>query len=259
MNVIKKIIYSDLIPLIGRTFKSHNKYVNVIYYHDIVAKDCDGETYMRTPYNLFKAQMEYIKSKGYETLRFDDLTNSKCREKNNRGILICFDDGWKSNYTMIFDLMKSLGLKYNIFLAAGKIGNDPEYLSWNDVNVMHKSGLVGFGAHTYTHANLADLSDKNLKHEINDANELIHHSLGIEVNDFCFPYGAHSPETLKYFVDNHPYDRIYTSDMDYSREKSGVIVFGRNGISCTESMSVFRNKLRGNYNVMSSLLRIFKR
>lgn len=258
MKGIKKVLYVDIIPLIGRIFHKRNKYVNVIYYHDIVKNNNEGETYMRTPYSLFKGQMEYIKAQGYETLRFDDLTNEICRKKSKKGILICFDDGWKSNYEMIFDLMKSLGLKCNIFLTAGKIGIDKDYLTWENVKTMHKSGLVGFGAHTYTHPNLSDLYNKDMKHEINDTNALIAQHLDVDVHDFCFPFGAHSKTTIDYFIENHPYDRIYTSNMDYSREANEVIIFGRNGINCAEPMSVFRNKLKGNYNVFSSLGRFLK-
>ncbi len=125
-------------PLIGRMMLQNNIYVNVIYYHDIVRDK--GYSFMRTNIGVFKHQMEWLAKNGYETLRFDDLNVDTLRFKKKR-VLIAFDDGWRSNYTEIFEYMKSLGLQYNIFLTMGEINNNPEYLTWDMVREMHDSGL----------------------------------------------------------------------------------------------------------------------
>lgn len=71
MIPVKKFAYEYVIPLVGKVFRSKNKFVNVIYYHDIVKEG--GSSFMKTNINVFRRQMEYIAAKGYETLRFDDL------------------------------------------------------------------------------------------------------------------------------------------------------------------------------------------
>ena len=53
-----------------------------------------------------------------------------------------------SNYTRVFSIMKELNLKFNIFLEVGAIGNKKNYLTWDFINEMVESGLVGLGAHT---------------------------------------------------------------------------------------------------------------
>lgn len=251
MNFVKQIIYSRLIPLIGKINNYRNKYINVIYYHDIVPSK--GQTYMRTPFDIFKRQMEFIFSKKIPTYTFEELDNEFCKRSNSKGVLITFDDGWVSNYTMIFDMMKSLGLKYNIFLAVGKIGNDPEYLTWDQVRKMKGSGIVGFGAHTYNHVNMSSCNGINMTHEIHDANRKIEEETGIIVKDFCFPYGAYSMGSIDAIIAENAYDRIYTSDLNYSYPQKGTIIFGRNGISCAESDNVFKNKLYGYFNIFSKL------
>ena len=109
MNPIKKLIYNYAVPLIGRLFHKKNKYINVIYYHDIV--EGDGYSFMRTNFEVFKRQMEYIAQNGYTAVRFDDLKAEDDEWYDSKRIIIAFDDGWKSNYTKIYDFMKSLGLK----------------------------------------------------------------------------------------------------------------------------------------------------
>lgn len=251
MNFIKKIIYQNVIPTIGVCLRGRNKFINVIYYHDIVAGD--GMSFMRTPFGLYKQQMEFIAKKGLKTYTFDELTNSACQQHRKDGVLITFDDGWESNYSMIFNFMKSLGLKYNVFLAVEKIGTDPDYLTWEQVREMHQSGLVGFGAHTYTHCNMKSLDGIDLNKEIHQANTIIKEHLGIDTKDFCFPYGAYSYDSIDRIIAKNVYDRIYTSDLNYTTDRNGVLIFGRNGISCNEPMTVFKHKLNGDYNVFNTL------
>ena len=251
MNFLKKIIYCNVIPTIGVCLRGKNKFINVIYYHDIV--DGEGMSFMKTPIELYKQQMEFIARKGLKTYTFDELTNPKCQQQRKGGILITFDDGWESNYSMIFNFMKSLGLKYNIFLAVEKIGVDPDYLTWEQVREMHRSGIVGFGAHTFTHCNMESLDEIDLDREIHHANDIIKENLGIEAKDFCFPYGAYSSASINSIIAENVYDRIYTSDLNYTTDRNGILIFGRNGINCNESMAVFKNKLNGNYNVFNTL------
>lgn len=246
MNPIKKIIYNYGIPFAGRLNHSKNNIVNVIYYHDIV--DGKGESFMRTNYDIFKRHMEYIASKGYRTLRFDEL-NDDTIQYNRKNIVIAFDDGWKSNYDKIYELMKSLGLKYNIYLAVKEIGTNPDYLTWEQVRQMHDEGLVGFGAHTYTHPDMSDISKINPELEFTKADAIFEKELGYKPLDFCYPFGCYSEASNDYIVKNTNYTRIYTSRMMYSYMQDGKIIFGRNGISNDESFGVFKAKLKGYFNV----------
>lgn len=253
MNAIKRLAYNYLIPAIGWLKLDCNKYVNVIYYHDIVQSE--GQSFMQTNIDVFKHQMEYIAKKGFKTLRFDELNDKNVITFEKKKVVIAFDDGWASNYTEIFDFMQSLGLKYNIYLTIGEIGKNPEYLDWDLVRKMHDSGLVGFGVHTYTHPQVADMSDIDPKLEFVKANEVFQKELGYEPLDFCYPYGSCSEKAHEYLSTKTNYQRIYTSSMMYSYEKNGRIIFGRNGISNDETFGVFKAKLNGYFNVWKTIIR----
>ena len=121
----KQFFFDNVIPFLGRVFLAKNKYVNVIYYHDIVKNE--GFSLMQMNIDKFKEQMLYIKTQRYETLRFDDLDNPEHFKFRKKRVVIAFDDGWKSNYSLIFDWMKDQGIKYNIYLTMGEIGNNPDY------------------------------------------------------------------------------------------------------------------------------------
>lgn len=251
MNVLKRFIYNNIVPFIGYVFRRHNNYINVIYYHDIV--EGEGYSFMKTNIDVFKRQMEYIASNRYHTLRFDDLQSENDEQYRRNNLIIAFDDGWSSNYTMIYDLMKDLGLRYNIYLSIGKIDNDPNYLTWDQVRTMHKSGLVGFGVHTYSHPDMSDLSMVDLDLEFTMADMLFEKELGYKPVDFCYPFGAYSEDSNEYISTNLNYKRIYTSRLMYSYRQNGKLIFGRSGISNEENFRIFKFKLKGYFNVWRKL------
>ena len=253
MKSLKKFLFNIVLPFVGALFRGKNKFINVIYYHDIV----DGEGYgsQKTNIELFKKQMGYIKENGYKTFTFDELDDMNNLKYSPKKVLIVFDDGWRSNYTEIFSFMKEMGIKYNIYLEAGNVGQNGEYLSWDMVREMKDSGIVGFGAHTYTHPDMSDISKINPDKEFNEANKKITDETGIIPKDFCYPYGKWSENSNKYIIKNTDYTRIYTSNMMYSYEQNGKIIFGRNSINGDRPFSVFKNMLKGNYNIFDTLRR----
>lgn len=251
MNPIKKLIYNYGIPLIGSICRNNNKLVNVIYYHDIVKGE--GYSFMRTNLDIFKRQMEYIASHNYKTLRFDELNDDSIKY-SPKSILIAFDDGWKSNYTEIYDIMKSLDIKYNIYLAVKEIGINPDYLTWEQVKQMHNEGLVGFGVHTYTHPDMSDISKIDPKIEFDKADSIFREKLGYQPIDFCYPFGKYTEKSNDYIIKNTAYMRIYTSCMMYSYLQNCKVIFGRNGISNDDTFRVFKAKLKGYFNIWRKLL-----
>ena len=252
MNILKRLVFNFL-PIVGRVMCRRNHYVNVIYYHDVV--NGEGQSFMKIGYDRFKRQMEYIAANGYRTVSFDDMSSGQEEKFESKKVLIAFDDGWVSNYTEIYELMKRLGLKYNIFLTIGKIGTDERYLTWDMVRTMHDEGLVGFGVHTFSHPDMSDLGNVDIAQELTVSNYIFRQELGYEPNDFCYPFGYYSEASNEYISTHMNYRRIYTSRMMYSYQKNGKLIMGRCGISNDDSFRIFRSKLKGYFNVWSTLIK----
>lgn len=251
MNIIKKLVYDNVVPVVGALMKSKNKYINVIYYHDIVTGDGNGA--QQTNIETFKKQMEYIAENGYKTISFDDIENGADISFKDKYVLITFDDGWLSNYSEIFEFMKEKNIKYSIFLAVGEISNNPDYLTWEQIREMHNSGLVGFGAHTYSHVSMKDIEEIDAEKEVEQANEKIFEEIGVYPTDFCYPYGQFTEDSNAYLLEKTKYKRIYTSEHDFSYNVGEKIIFGRNSINSSEDFKTFRNKLNGKYNAFNTV------
>ena len=246
---IKKFIYNHIVPLIGRLFSRPTK-IPIIYYHNIV-EDGQGYSFMHTNLSIFEKHMKYLATNKYKTYKFDGLPKKFAKKLNSKEIIIAFDDGFLSNYTIVFPLMKKLGLKFNIFLTVENIEEKKEnYINWDIVNEMYKSKIVGFGAHTYTHIDARNITDSNYDREITETNSLIKKYTNNNVNDFCFPYGYYNDEIIEKLCRDRIYKRIYTSDKIKLKIINNCEVVGRTGISTEYDVDMFKKNVKGFYNIM---------
>lgn len=73
------------------------------------------------------------------------------------------------------------------FYHLNKIKNLP-LMSWQDILQMSRSGM-DIGAHTLTHCHLCDLNERETWNEIEGSKTVIEGRTGIQVQQFCYPYG----------------------------------------------------------------------
>jgi peptidoglycan/xylan/chitin deacetylase (PgdA/CDA1 family) len=252
MNVVKKWIYSYFIPIIGKIVLQHNDIPQVIYYHDVTR--LAGKTYDSINFNNFKKEMFWVKQK-LEPCNFSDITNVGGSTKKR--VLITFDDGWKSNYELIFKFMQKNRIKYNIFIETERIDNgDKRYLNWDQVNIMNKSGFVEFGSHTHNHIHMLSANKVEIEKQIQISNNLIQKHTGSLPQDFCFPFGEYNRRVMKLVLLIPEYKRIYTSDSKPSYYLNNKMVFGRIAISNDDDMKMFINKVKGYYNCLFLFFKI---
>lgn len=115
----------------------------------------------RTSPITFEEKLIFIKENNYNTITLDKLYtfltgNSPITQKS---ILLTFDDGDNSIYHVAYPLLKKYGLFATVFICPAYIKEEPlpynpgikAWLSWREIEEMHKSGLVDFQSHTLNH------------------------------------------------------------------------------------------------------------
>lgn len=119
----------------------------------------------------FEAQIEFLAANGYHTITTDELFNPP-----DKSVMLTFDDGWGSLWSVGLPLIKKHDIRIVVFLAAGRIGHHP-FLTWDQIGEMHESGLVDFQSHTLTHSRIfcspkiMDFAHPSLKYGPLDAPE----------------------------------------------------------------------------------------
>jgi peptidoglycan/xylan/chitin deacetylase (PgdA/CDA1 family) len=150
--------------------------IHVLMFHSIGLEKSDWSRRMLSvPLDHFIYFCDHIVSKGYETIFLDqwqhEVTNST--HDNNKYIVLTFDDGYLDNWVYLYPLLKKYNLKATIFInpefvdprekprytledvSAGKVNStelkNKGFMSWNEMRIMEKSGLVDIQSHSMTH------------------------------------------------------------------------------------------------------------
>lgn len=139
--------------------KTSTATVPILLYHHLDASQPESATNLHP--ETFERQMRLLKEKGYTPVSFDDLTAFVDRgvPLPENPVMITFDDGYTSNYTYAFPILKELGFKAAIFAIGCSIGHDQYYkdtqfqltphFGQEEIDEMLASGLITIGSHTY--------------------------------------------------------------------------------------------------------------
>lgn len=111
--------------------------------------------------------LQYLVDNGYATLTADEYTERffAGEQGAEREVLLTFDDGYKSLYTVAYPMLKRFGQKAVAYIVPGRtpekagIGSPSPYsdklCNWSQIQEMHESGAVDFQAHSMYHHSVA--------------------------------------------------------------------------------------------------------
>lgn len=178
--------------------------IPVLLYHHI-DWDTKNNSDIVSPNKLWQDFL-LIKQHGYSPVSFQDVINSVEKEKPlpSKPIIISFDDGYQSNYNILYPMLQIFNYKANINLIIDSIDKAPHnngfvYLDWEKVKEMHYSGLVEFGVHTFRmhgpqgvsqHVNETAVEyEKRFSADLHKATQRFNEKLGFKPYIYCYPYG----------------------------------------------------------------------
>ena len=185
----------------------------VLMYHHLVedGQDCNDMTV--TPSKL-RSDLETILALGYTPVLPRELAaGGPLPEKP---ILITFDDGYRSNYKLLYPILQEYNVKacISIIVLMPDLPAD-NFCFWSELQEMTDSGLVEIGSHSYRLHNLgedsgnydaqgangverrAGESDADFKARVLDDIQLSHDRIVEKlggVTCFAYPFGCSDPD-----------------------------------------------------------------
>ena len=236
--------------------------IPVIMYHRVASsKEEHGVHGTYIDKEKFIKHLKYLKSRGYQTVTFEDLANNKYKERFNQGnkwVILTFDDGYEDNYTTAFPLLQEYGFKAVIFLLS-----EAKYNSW-DVNNKNKPEKrfelmndeqikemmdygIEFGIHTKDHPHLNQIPLEEARAQILESKATLEERFKRKFISFAYPYGDLNEEVkaivkesgVSFAVSTFSGDLVFDSDLMQIR---------RIGIFPGNSMLTFVRKVSGHYN-----------
>ncbi|MDO8444339.1 MAG: polysaccharide deacetylase family protein [bacterium] len=131
----------------------------------------------------FAAQLDYLKSKGYQTITFRDVEKNIVPAKS---IILTFDDGYIDFYQNAYPELKKRQMTAVSYIVTGFNGG--RYMNNSQIKEIASYGIE-IGSHTISHQNLATISLAKAKNEITDSQPILENITGKPVISFCYPAG----------------------------------------------------------------------
>ena len=236
--------------LIVRYYK---KEIPIIYYHRVI-KDLSqaGKHGIYVTAEMFDEHMNFLKSNGFKTISFEEALRVKKENKNEKYVILTFDDGYEDNYLYAYPILKEYGFTAIVFLVADLKTNswdekEPQVrmLSTNQIKEMHNYGIE-FGSHTLSHCDLTKVSLEETQRELSESKKILEDKIGFEITTFAYPYGNCNAQ-IKLLAKESGYRFAFATDKAPLGLHEDVYQIRRIGIFPNTDVRGLVRKVKGNY------------
>jgi len=145
---------------------------------------------------------------------------------NESIVVICFDDGWKSQLNAS-EILDTFGFKATFAIVASYASNRyPGYMSWNEIRALRDKGN-DIECHSFSHVDLTNLSSDGLFEEIVKSKQMCE-AEGFSPELFVYPLGVgFDNSTVRDYVSKHYLAAKAVEDSEWD-----ISDFDRYAITC---------------------------
>ena len=178
--------------------------------------------------------------------------------QTDKAIIINFDDGWKSQFTLAKPILDSFGFKATFFVVCNYVekGASSSRMDWQEISQLQNEGY-DIESHTMDHKDLTTLSLDQVNYEVGQSKQCLADH-GIDSSVFAYPFasGANDPSVVdvvsKYYDIArtggskiellHPADRYSISAINHAskiqQQQPQQVSFNDNPTSLSSSSSL---------------------
>ena len=208
--------------------------IPIIYYHSIAPRKNPAwfKNYLTLELKFFEAHLKYFINRKYVFVDLPNYFALKNQNKKENYVVFTLDDGYLDNLIYVYPLLKKYNAKATIFINPVYVDkrsvirktledywnnnaslNEIDqwgFLSWDEMRLMEKSGIIDIQSHTLTHA----------KYFTSD--EIV--SFHYPNRDCLSPIGNLFPEKLPYYIANPEFEKLLPYGYPFFKQESSVIV-----------------------------------
>lgn len=237
--------------------ENYAKSIPVLTYHHIL--DESENTHTNNKYIIstesFSEQMHLLKELGYHTISLNELEDFLTGRSNlpEKSIMITFDDGYKSNFTNAYPILKELGFRSIIFVITANITEevqpfDPNLFQFaSRQELMDCSDVFEYGSHTH---NLHGYDEKKGAYHVWKQDEEIEKDFStsrdiLNAKSFAYPYGCYSSKTIS-ILKKLGFTMSFSTNEGYVSPGDNRFILKRWSITPEVSLERFRKIIRHN-------------
>ncbi len=143
----------------------------------------------------FRSQCTALVSAGYRTIIFDELVAARSGGPAlpDKPVVLTFDDGYTSNFELARPIMNELGMRGVFYVTLdpddhsrqGVAGKD-DWMTAEQLRVLASEGH-SVQSHSVTHGLMSEMTDDQIRWELNESRARLEQITGKPVQHFCIP------------------------------------------------------------------------
>lgn len=246
------MISNILFKLTNLLIKPH---IRILNYHKTPLKFKDN----------FEKQINHLLKRYHPITKeeFFDFLETGIYKNKKPGIIFTFDDGFKSNYS-ILSILENYKITGFFFVSPNLVGlkekkahlfDCEDYMSWDELKNLDKKHIIG--SHTLNHTRMySSLKENEIYEEVKESKEILEKKLEKEINIFCWVGGeenTYSPQAEKIIRENYKY--IFRTNCLLTTRKTSKYLLERTNIEVNWPNYLINFYLSG----IVDILYIFKR
>ncbi|MBP2371504.1 polysaccharide deacetylase family protein [Pseudonocardia parietis] len=177
--------------------------VPILMYHSVKEDPPATTRNLSVRPEQLRSHLQFLRENGFTGLTFADLCNRARRDACDmpeRPIVLTFDDGYADVHEEALPLLAEHGFPATVFVTTGWLRDSgmeaagrplDRMMAWTQVRELADAGLE-VAAHSHSHPELDQLSDRALRAELIHGRSLLEDRLGIEVPSLAYPFGYSS-------------------------------------------------------------------
>ncbi len=145
-------------------------------------------------------------------------------------VLLTFDDGDRSDYDVVWPILREKGWRALFFVTPGFVGRSGQ-TGWGQWREMVAEGMA-LGAHGLSHRFLTTMTREEQRFELTESRKCIEAETGFEVRSFSFPGGRFNRRVLEE-AGAAGYEKVFTSIPVSTKMCGQLQVIGRVAVRAT--------------------------
>ncbi|WP_064684918.1 trifunctional glycosyltransferase/class I SAM-dependent methyltransferase/polysaccharide deacetylase [Rhizobium bangladeshense] len=175
--------------------------IPILMYHRIAEHGPAALRRFRTPPEMFRKQMQFLRRHGYYAVTAPSLANLLRSGKpiQGRPVMLTFDDAYLDFRTNAFPILAENDFSADVFVVTDKVGGRSDWdcaygesaalMAWPDLQELQEKG-ISFGSHLASHTPASAMENDALLAEALRSRHALESRLGGSVVSIALPYGA---------------------------------------------------------------------
>ena len=179
--------------------------VPILMYHAIAPNADENNRLAVSPW-VFARQMRFLAQYHYNVIPLEKLAQliQSGAKIPSRTVVITFDDGYGDTFQYVYPVILKYRLPVEMNIIVNEVGRPPvgDRLTWDQIRIMQRSGLVSIGSHTLGPGLLTECAnDAEVKRQLTESKRVIEEKIGAPVNIFSYPEGRFNAKIRQDVID----------------------------------------------------------